>query len=176
MCSLLFGQCLHMMLFDRLSTHSIIPPSSIWISYYIQISHCTVFVMNVVKNSNGEILTGRLWRKHHTFFSELPFYTDIPRMDYIAIPLRETSWESSYKPLLIVRYMPLLVRTKPTVFFHRNWPLAWIKFTRSLIRTESRSFCDNLRICFQEIWRLLDRRMHCEFGDSCRNLLSLIGF
>jgi hypothetical protein len=35
-------------------------------------------------NSNGEILTGKLWRKDLSFFSNLPFHSNILRMDDIA--------------------------------------------------------------------------------------------
>jgi hypothetical protein len=43
---------------------------------------------NTVKNSKGEILTGKLWRKNHSFFNDLPFYTEIPRLDEISGPLQ----------------------------------------------------------------------------------------
>ena len=59
--------------------------------------------MNTVKNLNGETLTGRLWQKNHSFFIDLPFYSNIPRMDDIAIPLQQALSESSYYILLIVR-------------------------------------------------------------------------
>ena len=58
-------------------------------------------MMNTVKN--GETLTGRLWWKNHSFFNDLPFYSNIPRMDDIAIPLQQALSESSYYFLLIVR-------------------------------------------------------------------------
>ena len=60
-------------------------------------------MMNTVKNLNGETLTGRLWWKNHSFFNNLPFYSNIPRMDSIAIPLQQALSESSYYILLIVR-------------------------------------------------------------------------
>jgi len=62
---------------------------------------------NTIKNSNGEILTGKLWRKSHSFFTDLPFYTEIPRMDEIAGPLQsalsEGGQEGCYMAMLVVR-------------------------------------------------------------------------
>jgi hypothetical protein len=67
----------------------------------------TEITLNTVKNSNGELLTGKLWRKNHELFNDLPFHTDIPRMDEIAGPLQkaleEGSLEVSYRALLVVR-------------------------------------------------------------------------
>lgn len=61
---------------------------------------------NTTKHSSGEILTGRLWRKDEAFFNDLPFYSDIPRLDDMAGPLRgalgEGGQEGSYGALLIV--------------------------------------------------------------------------
>ena len=42
---------------------------------------------NTVKDSTGEILTGKIWRKHHEFFKDLPFYSNIPWMDEMAVSL-----------------------------------------------------------------------------------------
>ena len=42
-------------------------------------------------------------RKITPFFNDLPFYSNIPRMDDIAIPLQQALSESSYYILLIVR-------------------------------------------------------------------------
>lgn len=44
---------------------------------------------NTVKHSNGEVLTGKLWRKGHSFFKNLPFYSDLPRMEEMARPLED---------------------------------------------------------------------------------------
>ena len=60
-------------------------------------------MMNTIKNSNGETLMGGLWQKNHSFFNDLPFYSNIPRMDDIVIPLQQALSESSYYILLIVR-------------------------------------------------------------------------
>lgn len=72
--------------------------------------------MNTVKHSNGETLTGRLWRKDHSFFFKLPFYSEILRMDRIVVPLQEATWESSYKSLLIVRSIRLRLLTNRIIF------------------------------------------------------------
>jgi len=64
-------------------------------------------IQNTIKSSNGEILTGRLWRKEHPFFNDLPFYSNIPRMDEIAGTLESAlgkeSLEGCYRALLVVR-------------------------------------------------------------------------
>jgi len=59
---------------------------------------------NTVKHSNGEILTGQLWRKDHPFFKHLPFYSNLPRMDELVGPLEGGFGHSErfIKPLLIV--------------------------------------------------------------------------
>lgn len=40
------------------------------------------------RNSNGEILTGKLWRMNLSFFNNLPFHSNIPTMDDISESLR----------------------------------------------------------------------------------------
>lgn len=45
--------------------------------------------LNTIKHSSGEVLTGRLWRKESTLFSNLPFHSNILRMDEIGGPLQE---------------------------------------------------------------------------------------
>jgi hypothetical protein len=66
---------------------------------------------NTVKCSNGEILTGRLWRKDHPFFNDLPFYSNIPRLDEIAGPLEKAfgggNLEGCYRGLLVVMYLSI---------------------------------------------------------------------
>jgi hypothetical protein len=60
---------------------------------------------NAVTHSNGEVLTGRLWRKDHVFFNSLPFYSDIPRMGEMAGPLEAAlgeCGERNYNELLFV--------------------------------------------------------------------------
>ena len=63
---------------------------------------------NTVITSNGEILTGKLWRKNHPFLKELPFYCDILKMDDIADSLQAAFGERSlegvcYCALLVIR-------------------------------------------------------------------------
>jgi hypothetical protein len=64
-------------------------------------------IQHKTRDSNGEILTGRLWRKNHSFFKNLPFYSDIPRMDEIASTLQnalgERCLEGCYGALLLVK-------------------------------------------------------------------------
>jgi hypothetical protein len=66
---------------------------------------------NTVQHFNGEILTGKLWRKNHPFFTDLPFYTEILRMDDIAGPLKnalgEGSPEGTYGAMLMVRILTI---------------------------------------------------------------------
>ena len=62
---------------------------------------------NTVKHSNGETLTGRLWRKDHPFFKDLPFYSNILRADEIEGSLRlafgeRAQEENCYCALLVV--------------------------------------------------------------------------
>jgi len=44
-------------------------------------------LQHTIRLSDGQLLTGRLWRKSHSFFNNLPFFSDIPRMDEMAGPL-----------------------------------------------------------------------------------------
>ena len=69
--------------------------------------------MNTVRHTNGEILTGRLWRKSHTFFNDLSFYTDVPRTDDIGSFLEEELGEGSFEALLIVSspFLPIIKQT-----------------------------------------------------------------
>jgi len=68
-------------------------------------------ILNTIKSSNGEILTGRLWRKDHPFFNDLPFYSNIPRMDEIAGPLENAlgkgNLDGCYRALLVVRWLAI---------------------------------------------------------------------
>lgn len=68
---------------------------------------------NIVKHSNGEVLTGKLWRHHHSFFNDLPYYSNIPRMDELVGPLQsalnEVDKEGCYGPLLVVSQLTLFI-------------------------------------------------------------------
>jgi hypothetical protein len=82
-------------------------------------------VPNTILLPNGEILTGRLWRKGHSFFNDLPFFSDIPRMDKMVGPLDaafEDGKESSYKGLLVVSESLLCAVHWNLTAFNRNLP------------------------------------------------------
>jgi hypothetical protein len=60
---------------------------------------------NTILHSNGEILTGRLWRKSHSFFKDLPFYSNIVRMDEMTgalVNADDDGRERCYKTMLFV--------------------------------------------------------------------------
>jgi hypothetical protein len=68
--------------------------------------------MNTIAQANGDILTGKVWRKQHSFFNGLPFYSDAPRMDEMAIALKMTlsadSAHQCFGTLLVVRFSVFL--------------------------------------------------------------------
>jgi len=69
---------------------------------------------NTVIHSNGQLLTGKLWRMDHPFFNDLPFYSDILRMDNIGEELRRSlSMDEWYGVMLVVSnlmfYCPKLI-------------------------------------------------------------------
>jgi len=69
-------------------------------------SYLSMSLQNTVQHSNGELLTGRLWRKSLPYFDNLPFYSNIPRMDEIPGPLQKALDQGSqegYSALLVVR-------------------------------------------------------------------------
>jgi hypothetical protein len=47
-----------------------------------------MLLKNTVK-ANDEIITGKIWRMDHPFFANLPFYTNILRMDEIEGSLQK---------------------------------------------------------------------------------------
>ena len=57
-------------------------------SFHFPISS-SIMLSNTVKHSSGEVLTGKLWRKDHAFFKDLPFYSNIPRMEEMGGPLED---------------------------------------------------------------------------------------
>jgi hypothetical protein len=61
------------------------------------------------RTSNGEILTGKHWQKNLSYFDNLPFYSNIPRMDDIAESLvgalKEDDLTRYCNTLLVVRYV-----------------------------------------------------------------------
>jgi hypothetical protein len=78
----------------------------------LHVTHCVIISafalteMNTVKHASGEILTGKLWRKDHAFFNDLPFHTNVPRTDEIGRLLQEVlgngNLEGRFQKLLIV--------------------------------------------------------------------------
>jgi hypothetical protein len=60
--------------------------------------------MNTITHSTGEVLTGRLWRKEHSFFPSLPFYSNIPRIDDMTEALKTPQAEDNgpFNALLLV--------------------------------------------------------------------------
>ena len=63
--------------------------------------------MNIVLDSNGEIITGKLWRKKYPAFNKMPFFSSIPLKDEMGRPLKEAlaevGQEGFFAELLIVR-------------------------------------------------------------------------
>jgi hypothetical protein len=56
--------------------------------------------------ADDKILTGKLWRKHHPYFNDLPFYSDITRTEELAESLEKgLSQEGCYKSLMVVRLL-----------------------------------------------------------------------
>lgn len=79
---------------------------------------------NTIQLSNGQILTGRLWRNQHPFFKNLPFFSDIPRKDEMAGPLEAAfndDGKSYYKELLVVSVFASCCPLKSNSF-NRNLP------------------------------------------------------
>jgi hypothetical protein len=68
-------------------------------------------IRNTIKDSNGQILTGRLWRKGHPSFNNLPFYTGILRNEELAEPLQKAletlHLEGSFAVSLVVRKLAI---------------------------------------------------------------------
>jgi hypothetical protein len=63
---------------------------------YIEIFNSPSLIMALkykVSHSEGEFLTGKLWRKDHAGFRQLPFFSNIPRMDEMAEPLEKALLE-----------------------------------------------------------------------------------
>jgi hypothetical protein len=71
------------------------------LSHYLKMS----YRQHTVIAPNGEVLTGKTWRKQHSFFNDLPFYTNIPRMDKLAGPLQIALGDDGcHRTLLVVSY------------------------------------------------------------------------
>lgn len=94
----------------------------------------TLVQTNTVIHLNGEILTGKLWRKSHSFFNDLPFYSNIPRMEGLVGPLANDGSASEevenrhFLVLLRVRSLYLFIFSDLTISF-RNLGKVWMTFT-----------------------------------------------
>ena len=91
---------------------------------------------NTVRTATGAILTGQLWRKDQEFVQQLPFYSNLPRMEEMAGPLEGAFGdpEGITKALLIVRSFPFSCQLGSIYFaFHRNVRRVWTRFTHSVI-------------------------------------------
>ena len=79
-------------------------------------------ILNTVKHSNGEVLTGRLWRLDTPYFNALPFFSNITLMDEMAGPLQryfsQGGQEGSYGDLLIVSFFIISWRNDYWNIFH----------------------------------------------------------
>lgn len=79
--------------------------------------------VNTVQQLNGQVLTGKIWRKEHPFFKDLPFYSTIPTADDIGAAVRGSiSCEEWYGSLLEVSNLALsiLISLLPTEFGNRT--------------------------------------------------------
>jgi hypothetical protein len=89
---------------------------------------------DIVKRANSEILTGRLWRKNHSLFNKLPFYSDIPRSDDIGVDLlKRLSPDEWYASSLVVSNPPF--STLNLIIFNRKLGKDWMKSILSAIPT-----------------------------------------
>jgi len=66
---------------------------------------------NTIKDSNGELLTGRLWRLSNSTLKSLPFYSNLHEMDELAGPLKKAvekrGVHGSFVALLMVRKLTI---------------------------------------------------------------------
>lgn len=80
---------------------------SLLLNFFQEITLAKMLSSNTVLRSNGEVLTGKEWRKEHDFFDDLPFYSDIPRMEEMGRPLQGSlSLDKWYGKLLVVSNLP----------------------------------------------------------------------
>jgi len=143
--------------------------------FIISISHPkmnTLLQTNTVIHSNGKILTGKLWRKTHSFFKDLPFYSNIPRMDGLVGPLANAGSEDDgnrhFLELLRVRSLYLFIFSNLTISF-RNLGKVWMTFTHFQIPRELISSYARQKGFFPRIGIQLGQRMHRESGVLCRS-------
>lgn len=145
-----------------------------WLFFFFSPTKHLNVAMNTVQTSNGEKLTGRLWRKQHTVFNKLPFYCDLAKMDTLQVSLKDALSDGFYSSLLIVRTRRLAIMMLSYLFPHRKWPRDWMKFIPSPIRLWWMPFCENPSGCFLRSRMKWGRRTLLAFGDSCQNLLCSI--
>jgi hypothetical protein len=65
---------------------------------------------NTVVLPNGQFLTGRIWRNGIQLFQNLPFYSNINRMEELAghiVDADDDGRDGCYKALLVVRSLPI---------------------------------------------------------------------
>lgn len=129
--------------------------------------------MNTVICANGEILTSKLWRKEHSFFNDLPFYSNIPRMEEMAGPLKSTLSEEGghrcFCELLVVRFLIIFVSSNLSLSC-RNLVRVWMTFDHFLILRESISLYARRKRFFPQIVTQLGRGMHHESGVLYQSL------
>jgi hypothetical protein len=87
--------------------------------------------MNTIIQSNGEILTGKSWRKQHSSFHSLPFHSNLPRMVEMAGPLQATLSDDReqqlFCSLLVVSYVIVPVGFHyPLSISRRNLARGWM--------------------------------------------------
>ena len=73
---------------------------------------------NTVEQSNGDLLTGKLWRSSHPFLPTLPFYSNIASMDDIGEELEGFLSHEWYGALLVVSILAFL--SPNLICFNRN--------------------------------------------------------
>jgi hypothetical protein len=79
---------------------------------------------NIIRDSTGEILTGKIWRKRHGFFASLPFYSNIPRMEEmegsLLAALGQQGSQSFAVSLLVVSQQMFNAQPEITNLFPEN--------------------------------------------------------
>jgi hypothetical protein len=81
---------------------------------------------NIIVLSNGELLTGKVWRKEHPLIKNLPFYSNIPRMDEMAGPLKislsdEDGHIGCFRSLLVVSFPFIYIYEAISLLLKEHW-------------------------------------------------------
>jgi hypothetical protein len=128
---------------------------------------------NTIKHRNGQILTGKLWRKDHSLFLDLPFYSNVLRMDDLEETLQkgmgEVNKEGHCVPFMLVSSFLQFPFIK-SKYLNRNLERDLTRSTHSPIVQRSIHFYANLRLYFHRSWTQLGACMLLEYGDSFRSL------